>query len=117
MSKAYVPPHKRKDASVSLKAEDFPSLAGNIPVRAGAGGPTYVSKAITPLDSVENIKEEKAVPMFVGKAFKPTVSKEKYEEKFVEYVSHLSNDGWETKEAKSSKKIKIDSDWDADFEY
>jgi len=117
MSKAYVPPHKRKEAPVSLKPDDFPSLAGNVPVRAGAGGPTYVSKAITSSDSVETVKEEKEVPMFVGKAFKPTISKEKYEEKFVEYVSYATNDGWEVKEAKSSKKIKADTDWDNDFEY
>lgn len=111
MSKAYVPPHKRKEVPVSLKPDDFPSLAGNVPVRAGAGGPSYISKAATVVD-VKHVVEEKAVPTFVGKAFRRTVKEETAVDQEFEKINITSDSGWVTKESKTTKKVKVNSDWD-----
>ena len=116
MSKAYVPPHKRKEVPVSLKAEDFPSLAGNAPARAGAGGPSYISKAATIVD-VKHVVEEKAIPTFVGKAFRKTAKEESVVDEEFEKINITSESGWVTKESKASKKVKVDSDWDGFDDY
>jgi hypothetical protein len=110
MSKAYVPPHKRKGVTVELKPSEFPSLTDNVSVKAGAGGPSYASKAI------ETTKEEKTQPTpihrTVEKSFNP-VKEVIREEVFTKTVPDESE--WITKESKSYKKTKPDSDWD-DFE-
>ena len=115
MSKAYVPPHKRKDAPVSLKPEDFPSLTGNVPVRAGAGGPSYVSKATPSSAAVETVKEEKYVPTFVGKAFRKAPKEEYVAKEVFENPTSSSDDGWQTIESRNPTKKSTRSEWD-DFD-
>jgi len=117
MSKAYVPPHKRKEVAVSLKQEDFPSLSGNVPVRIVPEGASYISKAATPVH-VETVKEEKYAPTFVGKAFRKTVKEEIPDEEEFEKINITSGSGWTLKESKISKKSKVESsDWDGFDEY
>ena len=110
---SYVPPHKR---NVSLTVSDFPSLSDNAPVKAGAGGPSYVSKVSTPV-TTQVVKEEKSQnavrPKPVQKEF--VEFKVLQEEPYTKTVSDESE--WTTKESKSSKKTKPDSDWDGFEDY
>jgi hypothetical protein len=111
MSKAYVPPHKR---TVSLTVSDFPSLSDNALVKAGAGGPSYVSKASTPT-TTQVVKEEKSQNAITYKPFQKEFKKVTQEEVFTKTVPDESE--WTTKESKSSKKTKPDSDWDGFEDY
>lgn len=116
MSKAYVPPHKRKEAPVSLIPSDFPSLCGDAAPKAGAGEPSYVSKAAQP----ELPPQEKSARPPVQRSFHTSFKQERIvEEKYVAPPPPISTtEGeWVTKESKSSKKTKPDSDWDGFEDY
>jgi hypothetical protein len=107
---SYVPPHKRKEAPVQLKTSDFPSLSGNEIPKAGAGGPSYISKIntsiVTPSETVKIQRISTVqVPQTIAVKEKVTV---------IEKTPHDEGE-WVTKESKSSKKTKSDSDWD-DFD-
>ena len=112
MSQSYIPPHKRKEAAVSLKPADFPSLSANDIPKAGAGGPSYVSKINIPI-----VQQ----PVKTADVIKPTVLPIPFVEKaaFVEpFTKTVVDEGeWITKESKSSKKTKPDSDWDGFDDY
>jgi hypothetical protein len=105
---SYVPPHKRK--GVELKPSEFPSLSDNTSVKAGAGGPTYVSKLSTSAP-VQAVKEK----ITFDQPFRKTFTRETKED-VQKVVVDKDESEWVTKESKSSKKIKPDSEWDG-FDY